>query len=328
MSETVVSGMRPTGKLHLGNYFGALKSWVELQNTDECYFFVADWHALTTGYEETEDLQKNCFEVVVDWLAAGLDPDKTVIFLQSDVPEHAELHLLLEMITPVPWLERNPTYKAARQELGKNQTANLGFLSYPVLQTADILAYSATRVPVGEDQKPHLELGREIVRRFNHLYDAELPEMLPLLRQTPHLLGTDGRKMSKSYDNCIYLSDSPEERRAKIMKAKTDMGSEPGAKIPSDGPVGNLFMMLELFATADKLSHYKELYRTGKIQYGYMKEAIADAMNNYFKSFDRRRAEFLKQPELIEKILNDGKIKARQRAQKTLQTVKEKIGLA
>ncbi|MFP4687170.1 MAG: tryptophan--tRNA ligase [bacterium] len=327
MSEIVVSGMRPTGRLHLGNYFGALKTWLELQSGNECYFFVADWHALTTNYDNTEQLQEDSSQMVIDWLAAGLDPEKCVIFRQSDVPQHAELHLLLEMITPESWLKRNPTYKGAREQLGEKKTGHVGFLSYPVLQTADVLAYHATAVPVGEDQRPHLELGREIVRRFNHLYGADLPEMKALIKEVPNLLGLDGRKMSKSYNNCIYLSDSPAERTEKIMKAQTDMGSEPGAKLPGEGPVANLFLLFELFGAEEKLAAYREDYQAGKIQYGYMKQDLAKAANDYFAEFDDRRRELESNRGRIDEILTAGKKKARRKAARTLATVREKMGL-
>ncbi len=327
MSETVVSGMRPTGPLHLGNYFGALVTWLELQEEKECYFFVADWHALTTGYRETEQLKEHSRGVVIDWLAAGLDPEECVIFLQSEVPEHAELHLLLEMITPESWLKRNPTYKAAQEELGEKQTNNIGFLAYPVLQTADVLAYLGDKVPVGEDQRPHLELGREIVRRFNHLYSADLPEMNALIKDTPQLLGTDGRKMSKSYKNCIYLSDSPEERKEKVMKSKTDMGSEAGDEVPEEGPVASLFTQLELFGEEAMVEKYREKYRAGEIQYGYMKQDLAEAMNDYFREFDERRRELENSPDRVREVLDAGREQARKKAEKTLRRVKSKMGL-
>ncbi len=327
-TETVVSGMRPTGPLHLGNYFGALKTWLELQEVETCYFFIADWHALTTGYEEPQELDQNSRDVLIDWLAAGLDPEKCVIFKQSDVPEHAELHLLLEMLTPESWLKRNPTYKAAREQLDKKKTSNVGFLSYPVLQTADVLAHRGTKVPVGKDQKPHLEMGREIVRRFNHLYEANLPEMKALIRQTPQLQGLDGRKMSKSYNNCIYLSDSPATREEKIMSAKTDSGPEPGATLPEEGPVANLFTLLELFGAPDTLVDYEEEYRAGEIQYGYMKQDLAAALNSYFEKFDARRRELEEAPGELNKVLTRGREQARSSAAETLNIVRKKMGLA
>lgn len=327
MSDTVVSGMRTTGRLHLGNYFGALRTWLELQEEYDCYFFLADWHALTTGYDDTENLQDYREEILLDWLAAGLDPDECTIFLQSDVPEHAEIHLLLEMITPEGWLKRNPTYKDAVEEMGEKRTKHVGFLSYPVLQTADVMAYRGTKVPVGEDQRPHLEIGRRIVRRFNDLYDSDLPEMEALIKDTPKLLGLDGRKMSKSYDNCIFLSDSPDTRKEKIMSAKTDLGSEEGDEVPDEGPVANLFRMMELFEADDMAADYEQEYRSGDIQYGYMKQDLAGVMNEYFKDFDERRKNYENDPQKTEKILNEGKVKARDKAAETLNVLRDSIGL-
>lgn len=328
MSETVVSGMRPTGRLHFGHYFGVLNNWKELQETHDCYFFIADWHALTTSYDDTENINEYRREVAMDWLAAGIDPDKSTIFLQSDVPEHAELHLLLEMITPEGWLKRNPTYKEAQEQLGEKRTRHVGFLSYPVLQTADVLAYGGTRVPVGEDQKPHLELGRRIVRRFNDLYDADLAEMEAILNDNPKLLGLDGRKMSNSYDNCIYLSDSPEERADKLMGAKTDTGPDPGAEVPEEGPVANLFRFMELFGADDLREQYEGEYRQGEIQYGYMKQDLGEAMNDFFAEFDKRRRELEETPQRVDDVLEAGRETAREEASETLARVRDHMGLA
>jgi tryptophanyl-tRNA synthetase len=328
MSEVIVSGMRPTGRLHLGNYFGALRTWLELQENEECYFFIADWHALTTHYDKAGEIADNCVGMLIDWLALGLDPKQCVIFRQSEVPQHAELHLLLEMITPESWLKRNPTYKGTQEQLGKKRTGHIGFLSYPVLQTADVLSYRATAVPVGEDQRPHLEIGREIVRRFNHLYDADLPEMKALIKDVPNLLGLDGRKMSKSYNNCIYLSDSPSVRKEKIMKAQTDMGPQPGAEIPEEGPVANLFLMLELFGAGEKLEKYQSDYRAGKIKYGYLKQDLAAAVNDYFSEYDRRREQLERNPGQVYDILDSGRKKAEKKASETLDYVRKKMGLS
>lgn len=325
--EVVVSGMRPTGPLHLGNYLGALSTWLDLQEDHECFFFVADWHALTTHYDRTEDLGRHVRAVLTDWLAAGLDPKRCVIFRQSDVPEHAQLHLLLEMITPEGWLKRNPTYKDARENLGESRTRHVGFLAYPVLQAADVLAYRGTRVPVGEDQKPHLEIGRRIVRRFNHLYDADLPEMEAILRETPRLLGLDGRKMSKSYDNCIYLGDTPEERREKVMSHQTDVGSEPGDEVPEEGPVANLFRLMKLFGSEETLRDYREDYRAGEIQYGYMKQDLAEAMNEHFVDFDERRRRLEENPDRLDEVLARGRKQARDVASGTLEEVRDHMGL-
>jgi tryptophanyl-tRNA synthetase len=219
----IVSGMRPTGKLHLGHYLGVIKNWLELQETNECNFFVADWHALSTSYEDKLNLKKLSRELVKDWISAGVDPKKSTLFIQSSIKEHSELFVLLNMITPVGWLERNPTYKDQLAQLNTKDINTAGFFTYPVLQAADIILYDANSVPIGEDQKPHLEIAREIVRRFHHLYGKKVfTEPKEMLSQTSKLLGLDGRKMSKSYNNSIYLSDSSDEVMQKLRGAKTD----------------------------------------------------------------------------------------------------------
>src|SRR3954453_2831967 len=224
--KRVLSGMRSTGKLHLGNFVGALENWVRMQNQFDCFFFIADWHALTTDYADTSQVKQNSVEVLMDWLAAGLDPEKSVLFVQSHVPAHAELHLLLSMITPLGWLERVPTYKEQRDNIQEKDLGTYGFLGYPVLQSADILIYRGDYVPVGEDQVPHIELTREIARRFNLFYAGKreyiFPEPKPLLTPMPKLPGTDGRKMSKSYGNAVLLSDPEPEIRQKLKTMVTD----------------------------------------------------------------------------------------------------------
>jgi len=220
--KRILSGMRPTGKLHLGNFYGALYNWVSLQEDYECFYFVADWHAMTTEYEDAQEIRNYIPEMLMDWLAVGLDPEKSTLFVQSALPEHAELYLIFAMFTPVPWLERNPTYKDQVQELAHKDLATYGFLGYPVLQAADILMYKAHGVPVGVDQVPHVEMTREIARRFNHFYQPIFPEPEALLTEIPKLTGTDGRKMSKSYNNCIYLSDTPEVIATKVRGMVTD----------------------------------------------------------------------------------------------------------
>jgi tryptophanyl-tRNA synthetase len=217
----MLSGMRPTGRLHLGNYFGALSNWVRLQDRYECFFFVADWHALTTDYARGNDLRENSLQVAIDYLAAGLDPERSAIFVQSAIPEHAELHLLFSMVTPLGWLERVPSYKDMQESLGQD-IHTYGFLGYPVLQSADILMYKAAAVPVGEDQVAHVELTREIARRFNHLYGPLFPEPASILTSTPKLPGTDGRKMSKSYGNTIPLGAPPDAVRQAMLTMMTD----------------------------------------------------------------------------------------------------------
>jgi len=222
IEKRVLSGMRPTGRLHLGHYHGVLKNWLRLQEEYECFFFVADWHALTTDYADTGGLQDNIREMVLDWLSVGIDPTRATIFTQSCVKEHAELFVLLSMITPLSWLERNPTYKEQLIEIEGRDIRTFGFLGYPVLQTADIIVYRARLVPVGIDQAPHLELSREITRRFNHLYGHVFPEPETLLTDVPKVLGTDGRKMSKSYDNAVFLTDPPGVMEKKLLQMVTD----------------------------------------------------------------------------------------------------------
>jgi tryptophanyl-tRNA synthetase len=230
-TETILSGMRPSGKLHLGNYFGALTNWIHLQKEYRCYYMVADWHALTSEYADSSGVEANVWDMVLDWLAGGLDPQACVIFRQSWVPQHAELHLLLSMITPLSWLERVPTYKEQMREMKQRDLSTYGFLGYPLLQSADILLYKAGRVPVGEDQLAHLELTREVARRFNYLYGSVFPEPQALLSKTPKVPGTDGRKMSKSYNNAVLLSESPVEVATKVKTMFTDP-----KKIKKDDP--------------------------------------------------------------------------------------------
>src|SRR5437899_6090055 len=222
MAKRVLSGMQPSGVLHLGNLFGALDNFLRLQAEHECFYFVADWHALSTNYEDTSRIREYTREVLIDWLAAGLDPERSTLFVQSQVPEHAELHLLLSMITPLGWLERVPSYKEQQQQIQDRDLATYGFLGYPLLQSADIMIYKANAVPVGEDQAPHIELTRDVVRRFNHLYGPVFPEPQTLLTETPRIPGTDGRKMSKSYGNAVYFKDPPEVVREKIKPMVTE----------------------------------------------------------------------------------------------------------
>src|ERR1700685_2083104 len=259
LRKRVLSGMRPTGKLHLGNYVGALQNWVKMQDAYECFFCVVDWHALTTDYADTSKVKENSLGVPFDWLAAGLDPEKSVMFLQSHVPEHAELHLLFSMITPLGWLERVPTYKEQRENIAEKDLSTYGFLGYPVLQAADILIYKGDFVPVGEDQVPHVELTREIARRFNMFYSLDaksvFPEPQPLLTPTPKLPGTDGRKMSKSYGNAIMLTDPEPVVRQKLKTMVTDPArvrrSDPGN--PDVCPVGDLHKIFSDNATIAKV---------------------------------------------------------------------------
>jgi tryptophanyl-tRNA synthetase len=254
--KRVLSGMQPSGLLHLGNLMGALDNWRRLQDSGQydCYFFIADWHALTTQYADTSRLRDFTREMIIDWLSAGLDPGKSVLFQQSQLPEHAVLHVLLSMITPLPWLERVPTYKEKMDEIRDKDMNTYGFLGYPVLQAADILIYKADFVPVGIDQLPHLELTREICRRFNSFYGNVLPEPQPLMTEYPKLPGTDGRKMSKSYNNTINLSDSPEDITKKVMNMVTDPARK-RRQDPGDPDVCPLFTLDRIFAPKEWQEH-------------------------------------------------------------------------
>ncbi|MEI7590009.1 MAG: tryptophan--tRNA ligase [Deltaproteobacteria bacterium] len=256
--KRVLSGMRPTGRLHLGNLHGALSNWVDMQNDNrhECFYFVADWHALTSDYADTDRIKENSFQMVIDWLSVGLDPIKSVIFTQSAIKEHAELFLILSMITPLSWLERNPTYKEMKEELTNKDISTFGFLGYPVLQAADIILYKANRVPVGVDQLPHIELTREIARRFNFLYGETFPIPDPYLTTVPKLLGTDGRKMSKSYDNAIFISDRGDALKTKIDAMFTDT-QRARKKDPGRPDVCNVFAFHKIYSLASLICQIK-----------------------------------------------------------------------
>jgi tryptophanyl-tRNA synthetase len=322
--------MRPTGKLHLGNYVGALANWVKLQNTHDCYFFIADWHALTTDYADTSQIRSNSFEVALDWLAAGLDPERCVMFIQSHVPQHAELHLLFSMITPLGWLERVPTYKEQQQNLRDKDLNTYGFLGYPVLQAADILVYRADFVPVGEDQVAHIELTREIARRFNQFYKLNggeiLPEPQPLLTPTPKLPGTDGRKMSKSYGNMILLSEPEAEIRTKLKTMVTDPArvrrSDPGN--PDVCPVGDLH---KIFSDKETLAKVYIGCRTAGIGCIECKGWAADHLITTIRPIQERRRQYEGDPGLVKEILRKGEERASRLAEATMEQAREAIGI-
>ena len=322
----VLSGMRPTGKLHLGNYMGALANWVKLQDSGryECYFFIADWHALTTDYADPSQITPNTVEVMLDYLAAGLDPEKSVLFLQSRVPQHAELALLLGMSTPLGWLERVPSYKEMQENLTNKDLTTYGFLGYPVLMAADILLYQADFVPVGQDQQAHVELTREVARRFNSFYKLDGREVLPepkaLLTPSPKLPGTDGRKMSKSYGNTILLSDPEPEVRQKLKTMVTDPArvrrSDPGD--PDKCPVGDLH---KLFSTPETMAKVYEGCRSAGIGCIECKSWAADSLMKVLGPIQERRVG-LSEAKAIE-ILKDGSSKAAVRAEQTMVEVRE-----
>jgi len=325
-NKRIVSGMRPTGKLHLGHYHGVLANWRQLQDEFECFFFAADWHSLTTEYENTEGIVENTNEMVLDWLAFGIDPKKSTIFLQSRVPQHAELNLILSMITPVSWLERNPTYKEMRENLSTKDLSTFGFLGYPVLMASDIIVYKATRVPVGHDQLPHLEITREITRRFNYLYGEVFPEPAALLTETPKVLGIDGRKMSKSYGNAIYLSESAEETDKKIMSMVTDV-QRPRRKDPGEPDRCVAFTLHRLYTPEEERARIVKECRGAEIGCVDCKKILAKNVVNELAPFRARRSELEAQPELVEQVLEEGNRKASSEAARTMQEVRKSIKL-
>jgi tryptophanyl-tRNA synthetase len=329
--KRILSGMRSTGKLHLGNYVGALANWVQLQNTHECFFFIADWHALTTDYADTSKIAENCREVVLDWLSAGLDPAKCVMFIQSHVPQHAELHLLFSMVTPLGWLERVPTYKDQQEQLKEKDLNTYGFLGYPLLQAADILIYQANAVPVGEDQVAHIELTREVARRFNQFYKRKdgseiLPEPQPLLTKTPKLPGTDGRKMSKSYGNYILMSDPEPLLRQKLKTMVTDPArvkrTDPGN--PDVCPVGDLH---KIFSDAETNAKVQAGCRSAGIGCIECKSWASDSLLKVIAPMQERRTKYEASKSLVDDIIEEGGERARNVAEATMSEVREAIGL-
>lgn len=390
-ADVVFSGMRPTGRLHLGNYWGALKNWVSLQTQYSCFFSVVDWHMLTTGYDDTSKLQENCREMVLDWLAAGLDPAKCVIFKQSDVPEHAELALMLSMVTPLSWLENNPTWKEQLQELSKTKESilseqiaaitraemryveegghlkqgsagvplnpnedidlskagisqaqnearaeaeklrTIGFLGYPVLQAADILLYHGNKVPVGQDQLPHIELSRQIAKKFNHVFGEIFAEPQPLLTPTPKVPGLDSRKMSKSYGNAIDIYETEKSLEKKIKAAYTDpnrkTATDPGHPLPClENPPGcSVYAMHKLYADTDFYMKRGDECRAGQLGCGSCKKDLLNEMSGPFSEFRQRRESFT--PAQVDAILMQGAEKARAVAKTTMVEVRRAMRL-
>ncbi|MGQ9617379.1 MAG: tryptophan--tRNA ligase [Candidatus Aminicenantia bacterium] len=326
MKEIVLSGMRPSGPLHLGHWVGALSNWVKLQEIYECYYEIATWHALTTEYENPKEMNQWIKEMIVDWISVGLDPQKCVMFNQSDVKEHAELHLILSMLIPVPWLERVPTYKEQQREITNRDLSTYGFLGYPVLQTADIIIYKANFVPVGEDQVPHVELAREIVRRFNNFYGEVFPEPQAYLTPVPRLPGTDGRKMSKSYGNAVLLKDSEEEVERKILPMVTDTKrkrrTDPGE--PEDCPVYDYH---KVFSQEEERAEIEKGCRSAGIGCIDCKKILLKNLKIFMDPIRERRGKILKTPDLIEEILRNGAKKARNIAASTMEEVYRKIGI-
>jgi len=325
MKKRVLSGIQPSGKLHLGNMIGALNNWVNLQNEFDCFFFIADLHALTTSYADTSGLKDFSFQAAIDMVSVGLDPDKCTMFRQSDLPEHSEMHLLLSMIVPLPWLERVPTYKGQIDELKGKDLGTYGFLGYPVLQAADILIYKADFVPVGSDQLPHIELTREIARRFNNLYGNVFPEPAAKLTQIPLLPGLDGRKMSKSYGNTIAISDNKDTIRKKIESMITDPARV--KKIDQGHPdVCNVFSYYKIFAPQN-ISALETKCKNAQLGCVECKQAFSDILIRFLSPIQEKRADLASNPENIKKILDLGSIKAKESAGLTLEETKKAMRL-
>jgi tryptophanyl-tRNA synthetase len=326
--KRILSGMRPTGKLHLGNLHGALTNWVDLQNegTYDCFYFVADWHALTSDYSDTSRIGENSLDMIVDWLSVGIDPVKSTLFVQSRIKEHAELFLILSMITPLPWLERNPTYKEMKAELSDRDLSTFGFLGYPVLQAADILMYKAYGVPVGVDQLPHIELTREIARRFNFLYREIFPVPEPLLTTVPKMLGIDGRKMSKSYENSIYLRD-----RGEILKGKVEgMFTDPQRmrrQDPGRPEVCNVFSFHEIYTAPEEVREIETECRRAGIGCVECKKRLLRVLLDGMGTIHERQDYYDRHMDEVRDIMADGNLRASRFAARTMEEVREALKL-
>jgi tryptophanyl-tRNA synthetase len=322
----ILSGMRPTGKLHLGNLVGALQNWVKLQDEYESFHFVADWHMLTTDYADPSGVHENTWEIIADWLAAGLDPKKATFFVQSRLPEHAELHLLFSMVTPLGWLERVPTYKEQLENITDRDIHTYGFLGYPLLQAADILMYKADAVPVGEDQVPHVELTREVARRFNQFYGPVFPEPEALLTPSPRLPGTDGRKMSKSYNNAIFLTDPAELVSKKLATMVTDPARKRRTD-PGNPDICPVFDLHKIFSKQETLDRVNRECRTAEIGCLDCKKLLAGHINNVLAPMQERRQPYEKNPQLVWDVLDEGTDRARKVAQATMAEVRAAVKL-
>ncbi len=324
--KRILSGMRPTGKLHLGHIHGALRNWIELQESGkyDCFYFVADWHAVTSEYTSTEEIKDNITSMVIDWLSVGLDPQKSTLFVQSAIKEHAELFLLLSMITPLAWLTRNPTYKEMKAELATKDLSTFGFLGYPVLQAADIIMYKAYGVPVGVDQLPHIELTREIARRFNFLYKEILPIPEPLLTSVPKLLGIDGRKMSKSYENSIYISDRGKELQQKISSMFTDPQRIKKAD-PGNPEICNVFTFQGLYSDATTVKQIDVDCRKAAIGCTDCKKVLAGRIAEAMHPIHERMDYYMKHPDEINSVVEEGNKKATKVARQTMEEVRAAV---
>lgn len=324
--KRVLSGIQPSGILHVGNLVGALQNWVKLQDQYECYYFIADWHALTSQYADTSRLKEYVKDALINCLAAGLDPDRSTIFAQSRVLEHAELHLLLSMITPLGWLERVPSYKEKQMEVKDKDLNTYGFLGYPLLQSADILIYRAHYVPVGVDQMPHLEITREIGRRFNNFYGNVFPEPEGLLTEYPKVVGVDGRKMSKTYGNCIFMSDTPEEVEQKIRTMTTDPQRIKRTD-KGDPELSPVFQLHKVFSSKEEQAEVAEGCRTAGIGCIDCKKVLIKNLFNVLEPIWEKRKDLLKKPDILEDIISSGSRKAEKAAVETMVEVRKAVGI-
>ncbi len=322
--KRILSGMRPTGPLHIGNLLGALDNWAKMQDQYDCFFFIADWHALTSDYEDTRSVSKNIRNMMIDLLSGGLSPDKSTLFVQSRIIEHAELFLILSMITPVSWLERNPTYKDQMVQLNNKDLSTFGFLGYPVLQAADIIMYKAYGVPVGVDQVPHVEITREVARRFNHFYGKVFPEPQAILTETPKILGIDRRKMSKSYNNAIYISDSPDKIASTVAKMITDP-QRARKNDPGNPDVCNVFEFHKLYTETETKNKINNECRTAAIGCVECKKIMAQYLIDALAPIREKRKYYEDRPDLVEDIITTGSDKARVVAQETMDEVRAAV---
>jgi tryptophanyl-tRNA synthetase len=324
--KRVLSGMRPTGKTHVGHLHGILENWRDLQDTYECFYFAADWHALTSEYKNVHVIRESLTEMIIDWLSVGIDPRRSTLFVQSWVKEHAELHLLLSMITPLSWLERNPTYKEQQEELAEKDIGTYGFLGYPVLQAADILMYKGDYVPVGKDQLPHLEITREIARRFNYLYEETFPAPEALLTEVPNLGGIDGRKMSKSYNNAIFISDPADVLAAKIEQMITDP-QRAYRKDPGNPDVCGLFPYHRIYTEPEVVVEINRECRQADMGCRDCKQILLKKLQEYLAPIQEKREYYLSHLEEVEGVIQEGTEKAREVARHTMVEVREAMGL-
>lgn len=324
MKKRIVSGMRPTGKMHLGHLHGALLNWKHLQQEYDCFYFIADWHALTSEYANPAIIRESTRDIIMDWMSVGLDPEVCTFFIQSSIKEHAELHLIFSMITPLPWLERNPTYKEQLKQLTQRDVYTYGFLGYPVLQAADILMYKANGVPVGEDQAPHVELTREIARRFNSLYGTVFPEPDVILTPTSKLLGMDRRKMSKSYGNAIFLTDSNEEIERKVMQMITDP-QRARKTDPGDPDICNVYSFHEIYSEKDLVSRIDKECRVAEVGCVECKKMMAENLKKGLQPIKERRKELEADVKKVDDVIEEGNRRSRIIASATMEQVREAV---